>query len=73
MSYEEEHGYEVFGQNLFEAANHDQKWIITRPRKDASGKQIEYLVVGTEFEARKIAHELGGTYRRATDAEAEKR
>ena len=38
-------------------------------KKDADGKQIEYLVTGTEFEARKIAHELGGTYRRAEDAE----
>lgn len=73
MSYEEDHGYEVFGQNLFEAANHDQKWIITRPMKEEGYKQYEYLFTGTEFEARKIAHELGGTYRRATDAEAEKR
>ena len=68
MTYEEDHGFELFGQNLFEAANKDQKWIITTPKKEG-GRQIEYPFKGTEFEAQNVAKSMGGTYRRAEDNE----
>ena len=61
---EEEKGFELFGQNLFEAANKDQKWIITTPKKEG-GRQIEYPFKGTESEAIKVATAMGGTYRMA--------
>ena len=65
MTYEEDHGFELFGQNLFEAANRDQKWIITKPKKEDDTGQSEYLFTGTEYEAKKAAKEMCGTYRRA--------
>ena len=61
---EEDVGFELFGQNLFEAANKDQKWIITTPKKEG-GRQIEYPFKGTESEVIKTAMAMGGTYRRA--------
>ena len=64
MTYEEDHGFEIFGQNLFEAANKDQKWIITKSKTD-DGRQFEYQFVGTEYEAKRAAKYMGGTYRRA--------
>lgn len=62
---EEEKGFELFGQNLFEAANKDQKWIITVPSKDGSGRQTEYPFKGTESEAIRVATAMGGIHRRA--------
>ena len=63
---EEEKGFDLFGTNLFMAANHDQHWIITTPKKENS-KQLEYLFVGTEFEAKCAAKSMCGTYRRAEE------
>ena len=62
---EEDVGFELFGQNLFEAANKDQKWIITVPSKDGSGRQTEYPFKGTESEAIRVATAMGGIHRRA--------
>lgn len=61
---EEDAGFELFGQNLFEAANRDQKWIITTPKKEG-GRQTEYPFKGTESEAIKVATAMGGIHRRA--------
>lgn len=68
MSREEEAGFDLFGTNLFEAANHDQKWIITAPKRETDVKQIEYNFTGTEFEVKQAAKSIGGTYRRADNA-----
>ena len=56
--------YDEHGPNLFEIANHDQRWIITTPKKEDDMKQFEYLFVGTEFEAKCAAKALGGEFRR---------
>lgn len=67
MTYEEDHGYEVFGQNLFMAATDAEtqpKWIITSPKKLENGKNIEYLYTGPEQDAAKMAKDICGTYRR---------
>ena len=66
MTYEEDHGRDLFGTNLFEAANHDQRWIITKPKTD-DGRQFEYQFIGTEYEAKMTAKSMCGTYRRAED------
>lgn len=66
MKREEDAGFELFGQNLFEAANHDQKWLITKPKPE-DGRQFEYLFTGTEYEASITAKAMGGTYRRADE------
>lgn len=66
MTYEEDHGHDLFGTNLFEAANHDQRWIITKPKTD-DGRQFEYPFVGTEYEVKMAAKSMCGTYRRAED------
>lgn len=71
MTYEEDHGMELFGTNLFEAANHDQKWIITTANHTDTEKHYEYLFTGTEFEAKRTAAAFGGTYRRAEHAAEE--
>ena len=63
---EEEKGFDLFGTNLFEAANHDQRWIITKPEEE-SGGQTEFPFVGTEHEAKMAAKSMCGTYRRAED------
>ena len=65
---EEEKGFELFDTNLFEAANHNQRWIITKPKND-DGRQFEYQFIGTEYEAKMAAKSMCGTYRRAEDKE----
>lgn len=66
MTYEEDHGFEIFGQNLFMAATDaatQPKWIITSPKKLKNGKNAEYLYTGPEQDAAKLAKDICGTYR----------
>ena len=67
MTYEEDNGFAVFGQNLFMAATDaatQPKWIITSPKKLKNGKNIEFPYTGPEQDAAKMAKDICGTYRR---------